>query len=49
MHSRQRHGALEGQRFGFAVRAVYARGELVARGGEPVAAPGRGRLVRPER
>lgn len=47
MHSRQRHGALEGQRFGFAVRAVYSRGELVARDGEPVARPGRGRLVRP--
>ena len=49
MHSRQRHGALEGQRFGFAVRAVYSRGELVARDGEPVARPGRGRLVRPAR
>lgn len=49
MHSRQRHGALEGMRFGFAVRAVYARGELVARDGRPVARPGRGRLVRPER
>jgi dihydroorotase-like cyclic amidohydrolase len=47
MHSRQRHGALEGQRFGFAVRAVYSRGELVARDGEPVGRPGRGRLVRP--
>jgi dihydroorotase-like cyclic amidohydrolase len=47
MHSRQRHGALEGQRFGFAVRAVWSRGELVARDGEPVGAPGRGRLVRP--
>jgi dihydroorotase-like cyclic amidohydrolase len=49
MHSRQRHSALEGRRFGFAVRAVYSRGELVARGGEPVARPGRGRLVRPAR
>jgi dihydroorotase (multifunctional complex type) len=49
MHSRQRHGALEGQRFGFAVREVYSRGELVARDGAPVAAPGRGRLVRPAR
>jgi len=49
MHSRQRHGALEGQRFGVAIRAVYARGELVARDGEPVARPGRGRLVRPAR
>lgn len=49
MHSRQRRGALEGQRFGFAVRAVYSRGELVARDGEPVGALGRGRLVRPVR
>lgn len=49
MHSRQRHGALEGQRFGFAMRAVYSRGELVARGGVPAAGPGRGRLVRPTR
>jgi allantoinase len=49
MHSRQRHGALDGERFGFAVRAVYARGELVARDGEPTGRPGRGRLVRPER
>ena len=47
MHSRQRHCALEGQRFGIAVRAVYARGELVARDGRPVARPGRGRLVKP--
>jgi allantoinase len=49
LHSRQRHGVFEGRRFGFAVRAVYSRGELVARDGEPVAGPGRGRLVRPER
>src|SRR5205085_3792154 len=35
MHSRQRHGALEGLGFDFAVRAVYSRGE-------PVAASGRG-------
>ncbi|HKF77396.1 MAG TPA: dihydroorotase family protein [Candidatus Dormibacteraeota bacterium] len=47
MHSRQRHCALDGQRFGFAVRAVYSRGELVARDGDPVGEPGRGRLVRP--
>jgi dihydroorotase len=46
MHSRQRHGVFEGQRFGFAIRAVWSRGELVARDGEPVAQPGRGRLVR---
>lgn len=49
MHSRQRHGALEGRRVGFAIRAVYARGEVVAREGRPVARPGRGRLVRPVR
>jgi allantoinase len=46
-HSRQRHSALEGQRFGFAVRAVYSRGELVAVDGEPKAEGGRGNLVRP--
>ena len=49
MHSRQRHGCLDGQRFPFAVRAVYSRGELVARDGEPVGEMGRGRLVRPAR
>jgi dihydroorotase-like cyclic amidohydrolase len=48
LHSRQRHGALDGQRFGFAVRAVYSRGELVAAGGEPIAEAGHGVLVRPE-
>ena len=48
MHSRQRHGALEGQRFGFAMRAVYSRGVLVAADGEPVRGEGRGMLVRPE-
>jgi dihydroorotase-like cyclic amidohydrolase len=46
MHSRQRRGALEGRRFGFAVRAVWSRGELVSRDGSPVAQAGRGRLVR---
>jgi allantoinase len=46
MRSRQRHGALEGRRFGFAVRAVWSRGELVSREGSPVAEAGRGRLVR---
>lgn len=49
MHSRQRHCVLEGQRFGFAVRAVYSRGELVGRDGEPVQRRGRGRLVVPVR
>jgi dihydroorotase len=46
MHSRQRHGALEGQRFGFALHAVYSRGRLVSSAGEPVGPPGWGRLVR---
>src|SRR5262249_38264636 len=48
LHSRQRHGVFEGMRFGFAIRSVYSRGELVARAGEPAGQPGRGRLVRPE-
>lgn len=46
-HSRQRHGAMDGQRFGFAVRLVYSRGQLVARDGQPVGRPGRGRLLSP--
>lgn len=49
MHSKQRHGVFEGTRFGFAIRAVWSRGELVARAGEVVGSPGRGRLVRPSR
>ena len=49
MHSRQRHGVFEGQRFGFAIRAVWSRGDVVARDGEPVGGPGRGRLVVPDR
>lgn len=49
MRSRQRRGALEGKRFGFSVRAVWSRGELVARDGELTAAPGRGRFLRPLR
>lgn len=47
MLSRQRHGVLEGMAFDFAIGRVYSRGELVAEGGKVVAAPGRGRLVRP--
>jgi dihydroorotase-like cyclic amidohydrolase len=47
MHSRQRHAALEGMSFDFAVRSVYSRGELVAKEGSPVGAPGRGRLLKP--
>jgi allantoinase len=42
MRSRQRHGALEGKEFGFAVKSVYLRGEPVGRAGRP-----RGRMVRP--
>jgi len=42
MRSRQRHGALEGMNFDFAIKDVFLRGESVARGGKP-----RGRMVRP--
>ena len=42
MRSRQRHGALEGTEFDFAIKEVYLRGEPVGRGGKP-----RGRMVRP--
>ena len=48
MHSRQRHSALEGQRFQFAIRSVWCRGRLVAEGGRPVGEPGWGRFVKPE-
>ena len=47
MRSRQRHGVFDGRRFGFAVKAVWSRGDEVARDGEPVGGPGRGVLVRP--
>ena len=42
MRSRQRHGALEGQEFGFAIKAVFLRGEAVGGARRP-----RGRMVRP--
>ena len=42
MRSQQRHGALEGMTFDFAIRDVYLRGESVAH-----AAKARGRMVRP--
>jgi allantoinase len=42
MRSRQRYGALEGKDFGFAVKAVYLRGEAVGGNRRP-----RGRMVRP--
>ncbi|MEO8744659.1 MAG: dihydroorotase family protein [Candidatus Dormiibacterota bacterium] len=46
MRSRQRHGALDGKVFGFAVRDVYLRGAPVLRDGKKI---GRatGRMVRP--
>ncbi|HEY1420822.1 MAG TPA: dihydroorotase family protein [Candidatus Dormibacteraeota bacterium] len=42
MRSRQRHGAMDGQEFGFAVKSVFLRGEAVGGNGRP-----RGRMVRP--
>lgn len=42
MRSRQRHGAMEGMEFDFAIEDVYLRGESVARGGRV-----HGRMVRP--
>jgi allantoinase len=42
MRSRQRHAALDGMEFGFAIKDVYLRGESVVNGAEP-----RGRMVRP--
>ena len=47
MHSRQKHGVLEGMTFDFAIRAVYSRGELVFSDGELVGTPGLGRWIRP--
>ena len=41
MRSRQRHGAMEGRRFDFAIKQVFLRGELLD-GARP-----RGRMVRP--
>ena len=42
MRSRQRHSALEGQEFDFAIKDVYLRGEAVSHRGKA-----RGRMVRP--
>jgi allantoinase len=42
MRSRQRHGALEGKEFDFAIKYVFLRGEPVTPGGKT-----RGRMVRP--
>jgi allantoinase len=44
MRSRQRHGALEGKEFGFAVKDVFLRGESVVKAGRA-----RGRWLRPAR
>ena len=44
MRSRQRHGALEGKEFGFAIEQVYLRGEALSRTRPPT-----GRMVRPGR
>ena len=42
MRSRQRHGALEGMDFDFAIEAAYLRGERLTAAGKP-----HGRMVRP--
>jgi dihydroorotase len=42
MRSRQRHSAMEGKEFDFAIKEVYLRGEPVAHNGKA-----RGRMVRP--
>jgi dihydroorotase len=46
MRSRQRHGALDGMEFGFAVRDVFVRGQAVVRDGKLAGRPS-GRMVRP--
>ena len=46
MRSRQRHGALDGKEFGFAIRDVFLRGGAVVRDGKQVGRPA-GRMVRP--
>jgi Dihydroorotase and related cyclic amidohydrolases len=48
MRSRQRHGALDGKEFGFAIRDVFLRGAAVVRDGKQVGRA-RGRIVRPAR
>jgi dihydroorotase len=48
MKSRQRHSALDGKEFGFAVRDVFVRGQAVVREGTRVGRPV-GRMVRPVR
>jgi allantoinase len=44
--SRQKHAALDGKEFGFAVRDVFVRGQAVVREGTRVGRPS-GRMVRP--
>jgi allantoinase len=46
MRSRQRHGALDGEEFGFAIRDVFLRGQAVVRDGKLVGRAA-GRMVRP--
>ena len=46
MRSRQRHGALDGKEFGFAIRDVFLRGQAVVRDGKLVGRAA-GRMVRP--
>lgn len=46
MRSRQRHGALDGKTFGFAIRDVFVRGGAVIRNGKRVGRAA-GRMVRP--
>jgi allantoinase len=46
MLSKQKNGLFEGATFDFAIRAVYSRGELVAKDGRLVSEPGRGNVVR---
>lgn len=48
MKSRQKHSALDGKEFGFAVRDVFVRGQAVVREGTRVGRPA-GRMVRPAR
>ncbi len=48
MRSRQRHGALDGKTFGFAIRDVFLRGVAVLRDGKKVGRAS-GRMVRPAR
>jgi allantoinase len=46
MLSKQRNGLFDGMTFEFAIKAVYSRGELVAKDGRLVSEPGRGQIVR---